>query len=169
MRTFLARRERSRRMGDSDETRGQGHPDYTLTHPPICANFAEDGHVNFVVADTKKWEQSAAYVLDTHPLVKCFVKNAGLGFAVPYIHNGEPHDYMPDFIVRLKTEPPAHLILETKGFDPLREVKAQAAARWVNAVNADGTYGVWRYALARSVDQVAAKIEEAAAPAAADR
>jgi type III restriction enzyme len=121
-------------------------------------------HVNFVVADTRKWEQSAAYVLDTHPLVECFVKNAGLGFAIPYIHNGEPHDYQPDFIVRLKTDPPSHLILETKGFDPLREVKAQAAARWVNAVNADGTYGPWRYALARSVGQVAAKIEEAAAP-----
>jgi type III restriction enzyme len=120
-------------------------------------------HLNYVVADTKKWEQSAAYVLDTHRLVECFVKNAGLGFAIPYIHNGEPHDYMPDFIVRLKTDPPAHLILETKGFDPLREVKAQAAARWVNAVNADGTYGLWRYAVARAVDQVAPKIEEAAA------
>ena len=42
------------------------------------------------------------------------VKNAGLGFAIPYLHNGQPHDYMPDFIIRLKTEPPIHLILETR-------------------------------------------------------
>ena len=40
-------------------------------------------HVNYVVADTKRWEQSAAYILDTHPEVEAFVKNAGLGFASP--------------------------------------------------------------------------------------
>ncbi len=27
------------------------------------------------------------------------MKNAGLGFAIPYLHNGQSHDYMPDFIV----------------------------------------------------------------------
>ena len=51
------------------------------------------------------------------------MKNAGLGFAIPYLHNGQPHDYVPDFIIRLKTEPPRYLILETKGYDPLEEVK----------------------------------------------
>jgi hypothetical protein len=87
---------------------------------------------------------SAAYILDTHPGVEAFVKNAGLGFAIPYLHNGQPHDYVPDFIVRLKTEPMTHLILETKGFDELAEVKAAAAERWVAAVNADARYGTWR-------------------------
>ena len=67
------------------------------------------------------------------------MKNAGLGFAIPYLHNGQLHDYVPDFIVRLKTDPPRHLILETKGYDPLEEVKRAAAERWVAAVNADGT------------------------------
>jgi len=38
------------------------------------------------------------------------------------------------------------LILETKGWDPLEEVKREAAERWVAAVNADGTYGHWHYA-----------------------
>ena len=71
----------------------------------------------------QKWEQSAAYVLDTHPAVEAFVKNAGLGFAIPYLHNGQAHDYVPDFIVRLKRQPRVHLILETKGYDPLEEVK----------------------------------------------
>ena len=96
-------------------------------------------HLNYVAADTKKWEQSAAYALDRHPGVTAFVKNAGLGFAVPYLHNGQPHDYLPDFIIRLKVEPVCHLILETKGYDPLQEVKCAAAERWVAAVNADGT------------------------------
>lgn len=108
-------------------------------------------HLNYVVADTKVWEQSAAYILDTHPKVEAFVKNAGLGFAIPYLHNGQPHDYVPDFIVRLTGDPAVHLILETKGFDELAEVKAAAAERWVAAVNADGQHGTWRYAMARKV------------------
>ena len=111
-------------------------------------------HLNYVVADTRKWEQEAAYHIDTHPLVDAFVKNAGLGFAIPYLHNGQPHDYVPDFIIRLETTPVVHLILETKGFDDLAEVKAAAAERWVAAVNADGTFGIWRYALARKIAQI---------------
>src|SRR3990170_2060062 len=119
-------------------------------------------HLNYVVADTKKWEQAAAYVIDKHEKVDAFVKNAGLGFAIPYLHNGQPHDYMPDFIIRLKGEPSINLILETKGFDELTEIKAQAAKRWVDAVNADGSYGIWKYALARKPEEVGKRIDEAA-------
>ena len=103
-------------------------------------------HVNYVVADTRKWEQAAAYILDRHPDVEAFVKNEHLGFTIPYLHNGQPHDYIPDFIVRIRPRAgsePLHLILETKGFDPLKEVKTQAAERWAAAVNADGTHGRW--------------------------
>lgn len=46
-------------------------------------------------------------------------------------------------------------MLETKGFDPLEEVKVAAAKRWVAAVNADGTYGTWAYAIAKKVADVA--------------
>jgi hypothetical protein len=111
-------------------------------------------HINYVVADTAKWEQQAAYILDTHPAVDAFVKNAGLGFAIPYIHNGQPHDYVPDFIVRVPGEPVRHLIIETKGFDDLADVKTAAAERWTSAVNADGRFGIWHYAIARKVDDV---------------
>jgi hypothetical protein len=70
-------------------------------------------------------------VLDTHPAVASFAKNAGLGFAIPYIYNGQPHDYVPDFIVQIATDSPKFLVLETKGFDELADVKAAAAPRWV--------------------------------------
>lgn len=119
-------------------------------------------HLNYVVPDTAKWEQAAAYYIDTHPMVDAFVKNAGLGFAVPYLHNGQMHDYMPDFIVRLKTQPAIHLILETKGYDPLAEVKSAAAERWVNAVNAEGSYGRWAYAVAKKTTEVASLVSVAA-------
>jgi type III restriction enzyme len=115
-------------------------------------------HLNYVVADTRQWEQSAAYFIDRHPVVAAFVKNSGLGFAIPYLHNGQMHDYVPDFIIRLQTEPVCHLILEVKGYDPLDEVKQAAAQRRVAAVNADGTYGRWQYRVARQVSEVTSLI-----------
>lgn len=111
-------------------------------------------HLNYVVADTKTWEQSAAYIIDTHPVTDAFVKNAGLGFAIPYFHNGRAADYVPDFIIRMKDDPASFLIVETKGFDDLAEIKAAAAERWAAAVNADSKFGRWRYVMARSVPQV---------------
>jgi type III restriction enzyme len=119
-------------------------------------------HVNYVIPDTKRWEQTAGYFIDTHSAVEAFVKNAGLGFAIPYLYNGQMHDYMPDFIVRLKTNPPIHLILETKGFDEREEVKRAAAERWVAAVNADGTFGTWKYGLAKNPVDVPQLIDAAA-------
>ncbi len=125
-------------------------------------------HVNYVVADTLKWEQSAAYQIDRHEAVDAFVKNAGRGFALPYLHNGAPHDFVPDFLIRLKPAPrpaserPVYLILETKGYDPLQEVKAAAAERWVSAVNADGQFGRWAFRMVTKVSDVGSTIAEVA-------
>lgn len=124
-------------------------------------------HLNYVVADTGKWEQQAAYIIDTHPAVEAFVKNAGLGFGIPYLHNGQPHDYTPDFIIRFVGHPHHHLILETKGFDALADLKEQAARRWVAAVNADGQFGTWQYVLVRSVSGVRAALDREVAALAA--
>src|SRR5262249_42991362 len=121
-------------------------------------------HLNYVVADTKKWEQSAAYYIDSHKATQAFVKNEGLSFAIPYFHNGQPHDYMPDFIIRLSSEPLVHLILETKGHDPLAEIKQQAAERWIAAVNADGTFGKWHYRMCRKPAEVTGAINSVIKP-----
>lgn len=118
-------------------------------------------HVNYVVPDTKRWEQSAAYYIDKHNAVQSFVKNAGLGFAVPYLYNGQMHDYMPDFIIRLKSDSSRHVILETKGYDPLEDVKRAAAERWVAAVNAEGSYGRWAYRIAKKTTEVSGIITAA--------
>ena len=37
-----------------------------------------------------------------------------------------------------------------------------AAYHWVNAVNAEGSFGVWRYAVARRPNEVPQKIDEIA-------
>jgi len=131
-----------------ESTRGPGTTadvDYWTSREAVPVLYS---HVNYVVPDTKRWEQSAAYYIDKHSAVHSFVKNAGLGFAIPYLNNGQMHDYMPDFIIRLKGEASAHVILETKGYDPLEDVKRAAAERWVAAVSAEGSYGRWAYRIA---------------------
>jgi type III restriction enzyme len=109
-------------------------------------------HLNYVVADTKTWEQSAAYRIDNSGNVEAFVKNQGLGFTIPYLDNGQMHDYVPDFLVRLKNG--VQLILETKGFDPTAAVKEAAAHRWVDAVNAEGSFGEWCYAMTHNPNEI---------------
>jgi type III restriction enzyme len=121
-------------------------------------------HLNYAVADTQNWEQTAAYYIDTHKAVDAFVKNAQLGFAIPYFNNGQNHEYIPDFIIRLKNAQATHLILETKGYDPLEQVKANAANRWVNAVNASGQYGHWAYVICRKPTDVCKAIDTAINP-----
>jgi len=97
-------------------------------------------HVNYLVADTKRWEQQAAQYLDGSQYVEAWVKNAGLGFGIPYEHDSMRHEYLPDFIVRM--------VGRTDRFvDPLADVKRAAAERWVRAVNADGAWGEWHYRL----------------------
>ena len=121
-------------------------------------------HLNYVVADTKKWEQTAAYYLDKHSNVAAFAKNSGLGFAIPYMHNGQMHDYMPDFLIRLQQDGQevGSMILETKGYDPLEDVKVAAARRWVAAVNADGQYGRWTYCIVHKVTDIERIVKEQA-------
>ena len=54
-----------------------------------------------------------------------------------------------------------NLIIEVKGYDERSEVKAQAAQKWVEAVNADRTYRRWAYALAKRPAEVKYLIADA--------
>jgi type III restriction enzyme len=116
--------------------------DYTTRREPFPVM---NSHLNFVVADTKAWEQQVAFQIDRHPAVQTFVKNAGLGFAIPYARDGVRHDYLPDFIVRLKSDKLRFIVIEVKGFDPIAAIKEQASQRWTRAVNRHGGYGTWSY------------------------
>lgn len=46
----------------------------------------------------------------------------------------------------------------------IEKVKKAAAERWVDAVNADGTYGRWRYVIAKKTTEVTEKIAGVTAP-----
>lgn len=110
---------------------------------------AERCHLSYVVLDTATWEQTTAFYLDSDPHVIAFVKNANLGFSIPYIWRGVSHEYQPDFLARLRYDgrEVGTVIVETKGYDPRTDVKVMAARRWIAAVNRDGRHGRWTYRL----------------------
>lgn len=96
-------------------------------------------HVNYVVADTKSWEQIAAKTLEEIPEVKSYVKNAFLGFTIPYVSEGEDRNYYPDFIAHCKTKKgkTINLIIEITGMNQDKAVKKwYVENRWLPAVNA---------------------------------
>lgn len=105
-------------------------------------------HVNVVVADTETWEQLAAKALDELDFVEAYVKNAYLGFNIPYTRDGKDRNYVPDFIARvqLADKSKVNLIIEITGMNTDKEEKKwYVDNRWLPAVNAAGTYGRWEF------------------------
>lgn len=127
---------------------GQGSTEYVDYHTTKTVYSVTKCHLNLMAADTKKWEQSAAFALDAHPGVIKWVKNEHLGFTIPYRKNGVPSIYIPDFIVELDIG--LTLIVETKGqYNDNADIKAKAAERWVSAVNEAADFGLWQYVVVK--------------------
>ena len=96
-------------------------------------------HVNYVVADTQTWEQIAAKTLEELPEVLSYVKNAFLGFAIPYVKDGKDHLYFTDFIARVsgRNGTVKNLMIEITGMSQDKaEKKWFVENRWLPAVNA---------------------------------
>jgi type III restriction enzyme len=107
--------------------------------------YTKKSHINFCVVDST-WEASEAYTLDKNKNVESWVKNDHLGFVVLYNFKGVISKYYPDFIIRLKSG--KHLVLEVKGIDDEKnKTKRSYLAEWVKAVNEQGGFGVWDYAV----------------------
>lgn len=78
-----------------------------------------------------------------------WVKNGHIGFEIPYLCQGVVRKYRPDFLVRLESG--KMLILETRGEESEQDrVKLRYPEEWVQAVNAHGGFGRWRWAVARN-------------------
>ncbi|BAS32095.1 BPTD_3080 family restriction endonuclease [Dehalococcoides mccartyi] len=122
--------------------------DFDTTRPTYQTNPAKC-HVSHVVADTQYWEQRVAQRLEEMDEVVCYVKNARLGFTIPYTINNQTHQYEPDYIVRLKTPSGEiiNLILEVTGERKPEKIAKVATARnlWVPAVNNHGGFGRWEF------------------------
>ena len=98
-------------------------------------------HVNLVVADTDTWEQIAAKTFERLPQIESYVKNAFLGFEIPYVDKqGTDRRYVPDYLARVKTPDGEYfnLIVEITGFAKEKAEKRYFVnQRWLPAVNAE--------------------------------
>ncbi len=115
------------------------------TYPTIAS------HVNYVVADTESWEQIAAKSLDelaSENILTAYVKNAFLGFRIPYQKpTGEGAYYEPDFLIRAPggtSQQEICLILEITGMNKEKAEKRWFTRhRWLPAVNSVATHFGW--------------------------
>ena len=124
--------------------------------------------INWVLTDSD-WEAEFCRVVESHPRVKAYVKNQGLGFEVPYRYGSITRKYIPDFIVQVDDgrPDPLNLIVEIKGYrgEDAKEKKSTMETYWVPGVNHLGTYGRWAFLELKDVylmnDEFAASVEEA--------
>jgi len=125
-------------------------------------------HVNWVVLDSD-WEAELCRVVESHPRVRAYIKNQGLGLEVPYRYGSIMRKYIPDFVVQVDDghADPLNLVVETKGYrgEDAKEKKATMETYWVPGVNHLETYGRWAFLELTDVfliqEQFAAKVEEA--------
>ncbi|HOW36087.1 MAG TPA: DEAD/DEAH box helicase family protein [Candidatus Omnitrophota bacterium] len=115
-------------------------------------------HVNYVVADTKEWEQGVATRLEQMLEVLSYVKNQNMGFAIPYEYQGVGHPYIPDFIVKLELPDKSvlSLIIEVTGKkDDKKIIKIKTTRElWVPAINNIGKFGKWAILEVQDIHEV---------------
>lgn len=119
------------------------------TTKPVWETRADKCHVNYVAADTNSWEQRMAQALEELEVVRCYVKNQGMGFTIPYTIAGEAHSYMPDFVAYVDDghgeDDLLRLIIEVSGErDTIKQMKVKTCRElWVPAVNNHVVFGRW--------------------------
>ena len=122
-----------------------------LTRKVVMDPPPTKSHLNHVVLDGLRgnsWEEGLARLLESDARVKSYVKNERLGFTIPYVHEGRTHEYVPDFLVRLETEPDgrrAHAdrrgLRQPKSPGPTAAKADTARNQWCAAVNNRGEFG----------------------------
>jgi len=104
----------------------------------------QKSQISHIVTDSG-WEKVGfEFERDRIQGITSWVKNDHLGFEIYYLWQGQTKTYYPDFIVKFNDD--RHLILEVKGQETDKDkAKWQAAKEWVNAVNANGNFGMWEF------------------------
>jgi len=117
------------------------------TSAPYTQPHSDKSHLNYIITDSS-WEVQLTHCIEAHPKVRAYAKNHNLGFEVPYLSEGHPRLYRPDFLIRLDTTRPATLVIEVKGYrDHDARLKVEAMRnKWIPAVNRMGRFGYWGFA-----------------------
>ncbi len=139
------------------DPRGSTHEVRFPTRKVVMEPPPKKSHLNHVVLDGARgnsWEEALARQLEGDDRVHSYVKNERLGFTIPYVHQGRSHEYVPDFLVRLKPwrdeDSERTLIVEVSGSlkspGPTKAKAETARNQWCAAVNNWGEFGRWGYA-----------------------
>jgi type III restriction enzyme len=119
----------------------------------------EKSHLNRAIV-LSSFESAAIDALEKDPNVECFAANdKHLGLVVGYEYEGNSHDYIPDFVIRLAGSVAGkerYLIVEIKGgggnWQPNQvSAKSAAAMKWCSAVSNLSRYGEWHYEICHDV------------------
>jgi type III restriction enzyme len=129
-------------------TGSTSHVNFTTTKKSLWQTDSRKCHLNWVVLDSD-WEAEFCRVAESHPRVKAYVKNHGLGLEVPYRYGSLARTYLPDFIVLVDDgqADPLHLIIEIKGYrgEDAKEKKSTMETYWLPGVNHLGHCGRWAF------------------------
>lgn len=129
----------------------------------LWQNSPRHSHLNWTVCDST-WEQEFCRVVESHPQVKAYVKNQGLGFEVPYLYGSTPRKYLPDFIVQIDSNGshPLYLVIEIKGFrgEDAKDKANTMRNYWVPGVNNLGKFGRWAFAEFTEVYEIEADFHQ---------
>jgi type III restriction enzyme len=142
------------------------HVRMTTTKETLWEASSRHCHVNYVVYDSD-WEAELCRVAESHPRVKAYVKNHGLGFEVPYRYGSETRVYRPDFILHIDDghgeNDLLNLIVEIKGYrgEDAKEKKLTMDSYWIPGVNNLTTYGRWAFAEFRDLYEIQTDFEKA--------
>lgn len=136
-----------------DSVGSTGNVSFPTRKAAVPTEKSEVSHVTLDGIGGNTWEQILAAECELHRDVFAFVKNEGLGFEIPYVHQGRSHAYRPDFLVRLRRreddDVDRTLIVEVSGGikspGPTKAKADTARGQWCVAVNNDGSFGRWGY------------------------
>ena len=126
------------------------HVNFSTSKLDLWTTDARKCHINIAVCDSG-WELEFCRVIESHPQVRSYVKNDGLGFSIPYRYGSEVRDYRPDFIIHLDdgkgNSDLLNLIVEIKGYrrEDAKEKRATSQNYWVPGVNQLKRYGRWDF------------------------
>ena len=154
-RQFLGQRPIKALLDAYNATGSTRHVRFNTSKADRWETSSNSCHVNWVVLDSD-WEGEFCRIAESHPKVRAYVKNHGLGFEVPYRYGSETRKYLPDFIVLVDdgngrsgdNSDLLHLVVEIKGYrrEDAIEKKSTMDSYWIPGVNHLGTHGRWAFA-----------------------
>jgi type III restriction enzyme len=163
-RRFLEERPIKALLDPYSPTGSTSHVRFNTSKTDRWQTSAELCHINWAIMDSS-WEREFCRVVESHPKVRAYVKNHGLGLEVPYRFGSEMRKYLPDFIVLVDDghgdDDLLHLVVEIKGYrrEDAVEKKSTMDTYWVPGVNHLGTYGRWAFAEFTEVYQIEAEFK----------